>query len=295
MLVRLVNCEDILLRDVHLANPASWTAAVLYCSRICADNVRIHSRANQNGDGLIFDGCHDVRVSNSSFDTSDNSICLQASRSDRRCENITITNCTMSSQWAGIRVGLLSSGVIRDVVVDNCVFRDIVDVALKIQVNEGGIVENLRFCNLVMRETPKLALITLNRHRVGVETPPGVPPMGALRNIHIGGVRLQTIHSDDRKPAIILAGSPDGKLESVSIEDANITIPGGGEPWTGRLTDVREFGTGRPEHRALGGSLPAYGLYARHVRGLRLRDVRFHLENEDPRPPQVLDDVTVDG
>ena len=61
-----------------------------------------------NGDGLDFDGCKNVRVSNCSFDTSDDSICLQTSSKDHSCQDITITNCQFSSRWAGGRIGLLS-------------------------------------------------------------------------------------------------------------------------------------------------------------------------------------------
>ena len=37
--------------------------------------------------------------------------------------------------------------------------------------------------------------------------------------------------------------------------------------------------------------LPAYGLYARHVRGLTVRNVTFTSMVEDERPAVVLDDV----
>jgi hypothetical protein len=40
------------------------------------------------------------------------------------------------------------------------------------------------------------------------------------------------------------------------------------------------------------GTPPAYGLYARKVRGLTLNNVRFQLEQPDHRPAVVLDHVT---
>jgi hypothetical protein len=39
------------------------------------------------------------------------------------------------------------------------------------------------------------------------------------------------------------------------------------------------------------GILPAYGLYARHVRGLSLHNVHFDLASPDLRPALVCDDV----
>ena len=120
MMLRFLNCSNIRMRDLTLANPASWTSAWLYCSDIAVNGLTIHSRANGNGDGLDFDGCTDVRVSQCAFDTSDDSICLQTSRPDCPCRDIVISNCTFTSKWAGIRIGLLSRGDFENVTVTNC-------------------------------------------------------------------------------------------------------------------------------------------------------------------------------
>ncbi len=66
---------------------------MLYCEGIVVDGIRVHSRVNANGDGLNVDGCPNVRVSDCTFDTSDDSICLQASRIDHPCRDVVITNC----------------------------------------------------------------------------------------------------------------------------------------------------------------------------------------------------------
>jgi polygalacturonase len=73
------------------------------------DGITIFSRANINGDGIDFDGCSKVRVSNSTFDTSDGSLCQQTSLPENPCQDVLITNCSFSSRWAGIQIGLLSS------------------------------------------------------------------------------------------------------------------------------------------------------------------------------------------
>ena len=39
------------------------------------------------------------------------------------------------------------------------------------------------------------------------------------------------------------------------------------------------------------GLTPAYGLYARHVKGLSVHNVEISYAQEDKRPPFVLDDV----
>jgi len=41
--------------------------------------------------------------------------------------------------------------------------------------------------------------------------------------------------------------------------------------------------------------MPAYGIYARHVRGVSLRNVRTSLLRSDSRPPTVFIDVENDA
>lgn len=47
-----------------------------------------------------------------------------------------------------------------------------------------------------------------------------------------------------------------------------------------------------PENRMFGFTLPASGLWARHVTGLVIENVRFGVRNPDARPDVVLQDVS---
>ena len=61
--------------------------------------------------------------------------------------------------------------------------------------------------------------------------------------------------------------------------------------WKADAYNVPEMPREYPEPSILG-ILPAYGIYARHVQGLRLNDIQMHFDVEDKRPAVVLDDVT---
>ena len=65
---------------------------------------------------------------------------------------------------------------------------------------------------------------------------------------------------------------------------------GGKGAWVPDPYNVPEMPREYPEPSNFG-ILPAYGLYARHVRGLTVRNVTFTLRSEDGRPAVVLDDV----
>ncbi|MEO7189920.1 MAG: right-handed parallel beta-helix repeat-containing protein, partial [Vicinamibacterales bacterium] len=65
---------------------------------------------------------------------------------------------------------------------------------------------------------------------------------------------------------------------------------GGEGHWDADPYNVPEMPREYPEPSNFG-ILLAYGLYARHVQGLTLENVSFHLLTADERPPVVLDDV----
>ncbi len=70
---------------------------------------------------------------------------------------------------------------------------------------------------------------------------------------------------------------------------------GGSAEWVGR--QIPEVAEAYPEARMFG-RLPSYGLYARHVRGLRLRGLDFGAVADEARPAIMCDDVKnldVDG
>ncbi|MCH8514584.1 MAG: glycoside hydrolase family 28 protein [Kiritimatiellae bacterium] len=292
MLLRLIDCRDIHLRDLTLRDPAGWTSAWLYCRHITVDGIRIHSRVNDNGDGLDFDGCTDVRVANSSFDTSDDCICLQTSRPDKPCTDITVTNCTFCSKWAGLRIGLLSRGDFDGVCVSNCVFHDIQDAGLKIQVCEGGDMRNMSFSNLVMRRVPRPVFMTLGRQRCCVDAPEGLPPLGKLRRISFHGLHIDNSELGPDSH-FVLTGLPGACIEDVSFSGVRLWSAGGGVVGglVPELTPENLHGHW-PEYFCFQEPLPASGLYARHVRNLRLEDVDFRTEMPDARPAVVLEDVT---
>lgn len=296
MMIRFLDCEGIRMRDITLRNPAAWTSAWLYCRDIVVDGITIESRANGNGDGLDFDGCENVRVSNSAFDTSDDSICLQASRSDRPCRNITISNCVFVSKWAGMRIGLLSRGDFEEVTVTNCVFRDIEDSGLKIQMCEGGVMKNMVFSNLVMHNVPRPIFMTFGQQRACVDTPGGqFEPMDTMRGFTFSDIRVDSAESG-KDSAIVITGMPGHPIEEIRLSNIDLVTGGGGTTDDAATRTLNEFTPEVlegwwPEYTRFGGTVPAHGIYARHVKGLSVNNVRIEPAHPDLRPAVVCDDA----
>lgn len=91
----------------------------------------------------------------------------------------------------------------------------------------------------------------------------------------------------DSLAGIIITGMEGEPIRNVSLSDIRIQYRGGGKKVT---KPYREQGTNYPEPR-WAGPTPAYGLFARHVDGLQLRNVTFDLMRPDERPDIILEDV----
>ncbi len=297
-LIRLLNCSRIRIRDICLQAPASWTTEIRYCSDIAVDGITIFSRANSNGDGLDFDGCTKVRVCNSTFDASDDSICLQTSLPEKPCRDVVVSNCSFSSRWAGIRIGLLSRGDFENVLVTNCTFRDHADSGLKIQMNEGAEMRNMVFSNLAMKNVPRPVFLTFCQKAAWVDAPRELPPMRRVSGMVFSNI---VVDSGDISGAAAktcgfqITGMPGYPVEGLVFSDIRATFPGGGtaEDAGTVLAELtpENLGNRWPEYGGFRGTVPAFGFYARHVKDLTLRNVSLVTKEQDARPPVVFLDV----
>ncbi len=294
MLLRFLNCSDIHLNNIMLINPAAWTSAWLYCHEISVCGIRIHSRSNGNGDGLDFDGCTNVRVSNCSFDNSDDSICLQSSSKDKACKDVVISNCIFETKWAGMRIGLMSQGDFESVTLTNCTFKNIKDSGLKIQMNEGGAMKNMVFSNLTMRNVPRPIFMTFCQQRAGDDTPEEMYPMKEMKNFTFQNIIVDNTELD-KNSAFLFTGLPGYNIENIILKDIQFFVSGGGTKEDATKTDLKEYTLETlkgwwPEFSLIG-TLPASGVYMRHMENVFIENFHLTIVGEDARKPIILNDV----
>lgn len=289
MLLRVKDCKNITLKDLSLINPAAWTSAWLYCDDISVRGIRIISRVNNNGDGLDFDGCTNVRVSDSYFDNSDDCICLQTSREDKPCRNIVVTNCIFKTKWGGIRIGLLSRGDISQVTVSNCTFTDIEDAGLKIQQNEGGSMSDMVFSNLVMHNVPRPIFMTFCKQRACVDAP--LDTLDELQYMKRFIFSNIVVNNDmrDKNSLFFFSGIPTNSIEDIYLNNIHFSTAGGGTKADAKRKNIPEFDLESmknhwPEFTCLGGSLPSSAIYARHIDGLHISNFTVDFKNPEERP-----------
>ena len=112
------------------------------------------------------------------------------------------------------------------------------------------------------------------------------PLPGKLRDVTIKNVTARNIGMI----GLLINGVPGFPVEALTLEDIHLELPGGG---TAEEAKVRlpEMEKAYPEYNTFGKTMPSYGIYARHVRGVTFQDVKTSVLKPDARPAAVLLDV----
>jgi len=296
MLIHFTDCQNVTISKLTLRHAASWCCNLEQCKEMRIEGVHLFNRANQNNDGFDLTNCEDVMISNCHVDCGDDAFALKEGGI-----RIVITNCIISTRWAAFRIGPEAHGVFRDIAVSNCVVYDTYGSGIKIQEVEGGVMENITFDNLVMNHVTGPISLRLGGYLGWKNERKESLPIGVLRNIRFSNIRASMADNayplphevpafpGEKKSCINVTGVPGYFVENITFSGIHVTFPGGGTQEEAHRA-VPELRDHYPEYHMFG-TLPAYGMYVRHAKGITLENVIFDLESQDLRPALVCDDV----
>lgn len=296
-LVYFKNCKNVHISDVSLQGSAQFATLFENCSEMKFESISIYNRRNQNTDGLHFFDCSDIFISNCKLDCGDDAIVM-----NRSAEKCVITNCNISSRWSGIRLGPFSTGNIRNITVSNCIIHDTYGSAIKLQMVEGGTMENVMFENIIMDNVTGPISLRLSHFSGWQVKRKDTLSAGVLKNIYFNNIFARVVENalpmphevqpfpGELRSCINITGIQGSMIENLTLSNAHIVYPGGGTLEEAGRDDIPELDYRYPEYYIFG-TLPAYGLYARHVKGLTLENVKFEIEKPDLRCAIICDDV----
>lgn len=306
MLVRIVGCRKVTVRDVKLLDPASFTTFFVRSEDIHIERVAIRSRKSQNGDGLNFDGCRRVRIKDCDLDTGDDGIAPKTFHPDWPNEDFEISGCRITSRWHAIRVGAESIGAIRRLSMRDCVFTHC-QGGIKIEANEGALFEDLSFSGIEMKQVCQPFMVLASRFAFSAHGQSVRPPVGRIRNVRFTDIRVVAGAGDDvgfkgksgsadpfERLCSAVVSRPGTRIEDVLFKNIDLTFPGGGTSEHAARLDVGELLEATDYIKwatPFDGELPASALYLRHVKGVRLENVRLAVEKPDARAFIAGDDI----
>ncbi len=297
-IIMFYDCRHVKVHDVHTINPNSWAQHYKRCDFVDIRGVTIHAHANANGDGIDLDECRDVMVSDCILDTDDNAIILK-SLGTRDCENIAVTNCIFASKITAIKTGTESGGGFKNIAISNCIIRSSYEEVhydkhrqqmngsgIALEITDGGTMDGVTISNIVMEDCYAPFFIRLgNRGRKygGVE-----PEPGKMRNIILDNIICKSVRNNYTST---IAGFPGQYIENLTMSNIRMECEGGigldninpmpenekDHPWPGMYGRHQQY--------------PAYGIFFRHVKNLRIFNLQIEFAEKDLRPALYLDRV----
>ncbi len=306
-------CKNLTVRDIFLKDSAFHSVRVIQCSYVQLSGIHIHGRVVHNNDGFHFVSSQYVNMTNCNVESQDDACALFGS-----CKFVMVSNCSFSTRWSVFRFG---GGVAENITVSNCIIYEAYGCPIKMRCGPESRFENISFSNVVMKNvTGPISIGSSPRGRrrrpsarpdavAGAPTnatpdnvAEGPVSPGIVRNISFSGIRATVCkpvplagaafaskyNPGEIFSCITLNGFDEAFLDNISFNDVHVMFPGGG---TAEQAAVREVPKVAGEYYEIGVP-PAYGLFARNVRGLTLQNVRFEMAASDLRPAVVLDHVS---
>ena len=297
-MVELVNCTNLRLESIELTGASGWTLRPINCTRVVIQGIAIRNPAiGPNTDGIDLTGCQNVMISDCLIDTGDDAICLKSENpygdGPRLSQNITVTNCILTSSTNGFKIGTATQGGFENITFSNStIVSNAPDIAsrmvagIAVEMVDGGWIDGLVVTGIQIDDARAPLLIRRgNRSNLFPSDKAG------LRGVLIDGV-----HATGAILTSSITGIPGMEVEDVRLSNIHIdTVMPGNKAWV--HSPVPEVNAAYPQSRMFGW-LPASGLYCRHVRGLSLRDVSFTAPTQEWRNTMIFDDVrqlTLDG
>jgi hypothetical protein len=259
----LNNCRNVLLRDISIVHSPLWSVRLNDCDRVHVHGVYIYSDLDKgvNADGIDIVSSRNVTISDSVIETADDAIVLKAIARDgqpaRPTENVTVTNCVLTSSSTALMIGTETEADIRHVLFNNCTIRN-ANKGFGINVQDGATVSDVIVSNLTVETSRRhwnwwgsaeLCKLVLKKRTAASR-------LGAIRDIVVDNVVARA------RGTSTIVGHPEQPIENLRLSNVDLTM----------------LGEDAKDKRA------THACVIEYARGLRVRDLSVRWSDDEPEP-----------
>ena len=157
-LIFLSHCKNIIIQGIKLCNSPCWNLHPYFSDDLGFYSLTVENpKDSPNTDGMDPESCNNVRIIGIRFTLGDDCIAIKSGKiymgrkHKKSCENILIRQCLMENGHGAVTVGSEMAGGIRDVRVEECLFRN-TDRGLRIKTRRGrgrdAVIDDIVFRNI---------------------------------------------------------------------------------------------------------------------------------------------------
>lgn len=322
--VSLKECDNVELAGFEMKYVSDLAIYFAGCN-----NVEIHHiKMLVYIDGISPDSCHNVNIYDCDIVSGDDGLVFKSSYTLNRleiCKNIHVWNCKISSRCSAIKFGTETNGGFEDILIENIDVYDSRITGIAIESVDGAIIDGLTLRDIRMKNTNGLLYIFLGDRMRG---PEGME-VGEIRNVTLENITAEgpyesymtipmgykTYYGNDywQVPWVArkqfkklpeeaqnltredgwqlssnMTGMPDHPLKNITLRNVHLKVAGGVKEYE---REVAEPSRPYPEIWNLGWTLPAKGIFFRHIDGLTLENVKVESYRPDAREDFIFEDV----
>ena len=229
--------DHITFRDFTVKNASFWTLHPAGCDDVLISNIRILNPLDTaNSDGIDPDHSSNVRILGCHIECADDCICLKTTKGNSEygpTENVIISDCTLISTSAAIKIGTEGVGDFKNIDIHDCIITRS-NRGLSIQIRDGGNVENVSFSNIII-ETRRFS-----EDWWGTAEPIAVTCFNRDENTKAGKIRNLRFFNITCKGenGILLFATEQNPIENVLFDNVSVSLKKTTE-WAKGLYDLR--------------------------------------------------------
>jgi hypothetical protein len=252
-MIFLSDSNNIILRDVTLRNAPNWTVHLAKSEHAIVTGLRIaNNLLLPNNDGIDCIGCRDVHFSNIDIAAGDDGFAIMNS------ENLTVSNCAITSNSAGVRLENTHFATFDDLVIH-------ANRGIGIFERGKGSSSGILFSNLVIETRLLLGHWWGKAEPIYIATAGTGPALGGVHDVRFSNIVAVG------ESGMLLQGAPKNLIRNISFEHVRLQIRAPREVASrgvGGNFDLRWTATERA-NAVFRHDIP--GLYCRWADGIQVR------------------------
>jgi polygalacturonase len=237
-LIVLEQSKNLRLENLTLQNSPKFHLVPSDCEDVVVSNVTILAPEHAANTDAIDPSGRRMLFTHCRLDVGDDNIAIKAGKKipghDFESEDITVTDCVFL-HGHGMSIGSETAGGVRNVVVENCTFENTENgIRIKSDVRRGGVVENISYRDLTMKNVDPAILFTCYyANNSSKDATPSAAPVESAQPA-VGGnipvyrhIRVTHLTATCEKSAGVILGLPESRIADVVFDNVRITAATG--------------------------------------------------------------------
>lgn len=321
--IALKCCEGVEIDDLYIRNATDLAIYFAGCENVDVHHLKLCVYI----DGISPDNCKNVKIHDCDVDTGDDGIALKSSYTLGRlgvCENIHIYDCRIKSRCNAVKFGTESNGGFYNVLMERLHIRQTRISGIAIESVDGAVIDGITVRDVTMENVNAPLFVHVGKRMRG----PAGREIGKIQNVTLKNItatgpyvpyacmpwNYKTYKQNDawQKPwefgtaenfddtcecntpesnwqmTSNICGLKESPLHNITCDNVKLRLNGGG-----CKTDkaVPEEANDYPEVYVYGRTLPAKGIYFRHIDGLQIKNCKVETYYPDTRDDFVFEKV----